>query len=1116
MRPSSFEPSQSQNDPSSTTRRDRRGRGRGRGRGCGSGRGRGRGGGGGGGSQPGAGRGERGGSHGSGDFRREWVPRPPVAIIASHTFSPIHDEGSSDANLILPIPNGCQAGIQKHRSNRSNQRPRIQTRRSDNDLPMASSSPSIPQLAQEIQDKLSKGSVECMICCDMVGRTAAIWSCSSCYSIFHLSCIKKWARSLSSKDTSSAVETSQRHGNWRCPGCQSVQITSAKDIQYFCFCGKCRDPPNDFYLTSHSCGEPCGKALDNGSVSPITNDPVMDDTVHRCPHVCVLQCHPGPCPPCKAFAPRQLCPCGKDPIVRRCSDRKTPLSCGKPCNRLLSCGRHQCESACHVGPCDSCAVPITASCFCKKKTEIVLCGEMAVKGEVKGVDGIFSCSAICGKTLSCGNHLCNYDCHPGQCGECELSPNLVKTCYCGKTELTNSRNSCLDPIPTCSEPCGKTLLCGIHQCRDKCHDGVCGPCLVPVNQKCQCGSTSRMIDCSKACDKTDPFVCVKPCGRKKNCGRHRCKERCCPLYSGNINNIIGEWDPHLCQIPCDKRLRCGQHSCQSLCHSGHCPPCLETIFTELTCSCGRTSIPPPLPCGTPFPSCPESCIVPQQCGHSSTHTCHFGPCPPCPIPVAKECVGSHLVLSNVPCGSKDIRCSQLCGKPRQCGLHACTKTCHPAPCDSSSASCGSNAVSCGQTCGAPRIDCRHTCTSVCHPTTACPSDRKCEFNVTITCSCGRLSANVPCGAGCSNAAGVGFNADTIYETTIIQRLPAPLQTVEGGNGRRIPLGQRKLTCNEECAKLERNRALADAFDITPPNLNALHFGENSIAFDSLNDFLRRDPKWVMACQERFKWLVLGKKTKGSSGIIRRAHVFCPMIKEKRDVLTMMAERWKLGVKKSDWEPKRFLTVYVTSKSTPPASILGSKPGIISTANVRIPVFDSLVDMDPRLVISFLDMQKESDMNALMLRFGTDCILVWLDGSNALAVFSDIERAATVLKWASNGSAYQGAVVFPPNGGGISKVNVWGARNKELMDSNSNRNSWKKVVVAPELNSWGGGAGSSLPLWNVNDAPITASINQFSVLQSSTSSSSHFATATAKAQQSEVLLSQEVEDWEDVL
>ena len=153
-----------------------------------------------------------------------------------------------------------------------------------------------------------------------------------------------------------------------------------------------------------------------------------------------------------------------------------------------------------------------------------------------------------------------------------------------------------------------------------------------------------------------------------------------------------------------------------------------------------------------------------------------------------------MVLKNIPCGSMDIRCNKLCSKTKQCGMHACRRTCHPS-CDSSYASGSGLKSSCGQTCGASRRDCRHTCIAPCHPSSLCP-DSRCDFPVTITGSCGRISATVPCDAGGSS---VGFNGDTVSEASIIQKLLVPLQPVDA-NGKKIPIGQRKLAYDDECAK----------------------------------------------------------------------------------------------------------------------------------------------------------------------------------------------------------------------------------------------------------------------------------------------------------------------------
>ncbi|KAL0425233.1 UNVERIFIED_CONTAM: NF-X1-type zinc finger protein NFXL1 [Sesamum radiatum] len=864
-------------------------------------------------------------------------------------------------------------------------------------------------------------------------------------------------------------------------GSEETQLMSAKEIRYVCFCGKRPDPPSDLYLTPHSCGEPCGKPLERELPG---SGMVKED---MCPHVCVLQCHPGPCPPCKAFAPPRRCPCGKEVITTRCSDRKSVLTCRRKCDKLLGCGRHHCERICHVGPCDPCQVLLNASCFCKKKVEVILCGDMIVKGEVKGEDGVFSCSLNCDKKLNCGNHVCHETCHPGPCGECELLPSKIKTCCCGKTSLNEDRQSCLDPIPTCLQICGKILPCGLHRCQDTCHSGACPPCHVLVNQKCRCGSTSRTAECYKTVEENEKFTCDKPCGRKKSCGRHRCSERCCPL--SNSSTSLVDWDPHLCSMPCEKKLRCGQHSCISLCHSGHCPPCLETIFTDLTCACGRTSIPPPLPCGTPPPSCQYPCSVSQPCGHLSSHSCHFGDCPPCSVPVAKECVGGHVVLRNIPCGSKDIRCNKLCGKTRQCGLHACSRTCHPPPCDSSATSSTSVKASCRQTCGAPRRDCRHTCTALCHPSTSCP-DVRCEFPVTITCSCGRITATVPCDAGGSSG---GYTVDTVLEASIIQKLPVCLQPAEG-NGQRVPLGQRKLMCDDECAKMERKKVLADAFGVNPPNLDALHFGENASVSEVLSDLLRRDPKWVLSVEERCKYLVLGRGRGGINAL--KVHVFCAMAKDKRDAVRLIAERWKLSVNAAGWEPKRFVVVHVTPKSKAPARMLGVKSCNPSNM-LQPPVFDPLVDMDPRLVVALFDLPRDADVSALVLRFGGECELVWLNDKNALAVFSDPARAATAMRRLDQGSVYYGAVSIPQNGGASaisSGAGAWGsaAAAKDVATAAALKgNPWKKVVLQDSgwnESSWGAeewspnAADSKSRARTEEEDLIATSRNRWSVLQ----------------------------------
>lgn len=360
---------------------------------------------------------------------------------------------------------------------------------------------------------------------------------------------------------------------------------------------------------------------------------------------------------------------------------------------------------------------------------------------------------------------------------------------------------------------------------------------------------------------------------------------------------------------------------------------------------------------------------------------------------------------------------------------------------------------------------------------------RCDFPVVITCSCGRITASVPCSVG-----GNGSGQNTVFEASVIQKLPVPLQPVEA-NGKKIPLGQRKLSCNEECAKLEKKRVLADAFDISTPNIDALHLSDNSAASDLLADYIRREPKWVVAVEERFKFLVMGK-TKGGWGGNLRVHVFCPATKEKRDVINLIAERWKLSVQAAGWEPKRFLVVHVTPKSKTPARILGPKSGPVSSF-LPPPPFDSTIDMDPRLVVAMFDLPGDSEVSALVLRFGGECELVWLNDKNALAIFSDPARAATALRRLDHGSPYQGATVVLQNSGTSAHGNnAWCLGTKDGGLGAKGMNPWKKPL-ALESDSWGGGdwsstvADATVPVWPVNEVAPLSATNQWHVLEQDT-------------------------------
>ncbi|XP_041255410.1 transcriptional repressor NF-X1-like isoform X2 [Onychostruthus taczanowskii] len=99
-------------------------------------------------------------------------------------------------------------------------------------------------------EQLTTEKYECMVCCEVVRIVAAVWSCQNCYHVFHLNCIKKWARSPAS-------QAEDGNSGWRCPACQNASVQVPKT--YTCFCGKVHNPEWNRNEIPHSCGELCGK-----------------------------------------------------------------------------------------------------------------------------------------------------------------------------------------------------------------------------------------------------------------------------------------------------------------------------------------------------------------------------------------------------------------------------------------------------------------------------------------------------------------------------------------------------------------------------------------------------------------------------------------------------------------------------------------------------------------------------------------------------------------------------------------------------------------------------------------------------------------------------------------
>ncbi|KAK6538179.1 FKBP12-associated protein [Orbilia ellipsospora] len=728
-------------------------------------------------------------------------------------------------------------------------------------------------LTSRIHAEIASADYECMICYSSVTRKSKIWDCTRCYAVFHLHCIKKWAHTALDVPTPSNDEIVPQR-TWRCPGCQNPSVDAPDG--YTCWCGKSENPEVARYVPPHSCGQTCGKQRGGEENSNNNRD---KDKNRSCPHGCDLQCHAGPCPPCSSMGPSQPCFCGKEVSQKRCvdTDYENGWSCGHVCGDLMPCGEHTCERRCHGGVCGACEVTELLKCYCgQEEKEVKCCDKLDGRVSFEVLDGVetveerfWKCERTCDRVFDCGEHKCQKGCHVRdvEVPHCPFSPDVVKFCPCGKTELEteNPRTKCTDPIPHCDKVCSKKLPCG-HECEMICHTGDCGACCQKVELVCRCGNTSAESLCHQGVEGEAPW-CKRICHTTMNCLRHECGQHCCAgeqkakermhskkkvVVRGRAEDIEPE---HICTRICGKPLKCGLHDCGALCHRGACGTCLEANFDELACHCGRTRIMPPVPCGTKPPSCRFPCQRSKPCGHpnATDHLCHLDdePCPKCPYLVQKRCVCGRNNIKNQPCWRDSVSCGQTCGKPLSCGSHVCLKTCHAA---------GECEEPCRQTCKKSRAICGHDCQDACHAPFACSVESPCPAKITLTCPCGNVRQDITCNTSSRNQ-----------------------------NPKRA-----ELKCIDDC----RRRQLAAAFNIDMEK-RAAEEAINSYSDETL-EFYLDNRVWCAGIEKMMREFCDDK------GKVRLA--FKPMKSHLRAFIHGLAEDYGLDSESEDPEPYRSVVV----------------------------------------------------------------------------------------------------------------------------------------------------------------------------------------------------------------
>ncbi|KAK6016925.1 NF-X1 type zinc finger, partial [Ostertagia ostertagi] len=157
-------------------------------------------------------------------------------------------------------------------------------------------------MRERLMNQLESNRYECAICCQIILARQGIWSCKTCYHMFHISggCIINWAKK--SKEDDNNCHSTGGSGCGPCP--------SAPERITHCPCGRCT--LEELGIQRKSCEDPiptcrniCAKVLMCGSA----------EKKHRCRALC----HPGECPPCGL----------NTSVVCRCKQVKRTLPCAE-------------------------------------------------------------------------------------------------------------------------------------------------------------------------------------------------------------------------------------------------------------------------------------------------------------------------------------------------------------------------------------------------------------------------------------------------------------------------------------------------------------------------------------------------------------------------------------------------------------------------------------------------------------------------------------------------------------------------------------------------------------------------------------------------------------------
>lgn len=195
---------------------------------------------------------------------------------------------------------------------------------------------------------------------------------------------------------------------------------------------------------AHICSEVCNKPLGCGS------------------HTCPDYCHGGKCAPCKInLWDGVSCTCGAQKIPGPVPCGTQPPVCNRPCTAPRECG-HRCAYTCHMGPCAPCVVLVEKPCA---GGHTVMTNVRCCTHPEK-----LSCGKACNKLLSCGFHTCSRKCHSGPCATSLSSSSSSDSSASSESIVSSCQQTCLRPLlcgHACKAPCHpESSICPDQNCKD--------------------------------------------------------------------------------------------------------------------------------------------------------------------------------------------------------------------------------------------------------------------------------------------------------------------------------------------------------------------------------------------------------------------------------------------------------------------------------------------------------------------------------------------------------------------------------------------------------------------------------------------------------------------------